>query len=491
MQILPERLTGNIQSTAAYVLVVDLDGTLTPTDTLWESLIRMVRQSPLKLLLLPLWLSGSRAAFKAKVADAIDWRGEDIPLNAELIAYLQEQKRNGRRLVLATAANARIAETVAARVGLFDAVIADGGAKNLKGAEKLAAIQQREGLDFVYAGDSRADMPVWQAARAAIVVGASDGIRREVAAKVSIEREFPGPRRGVGTWLRAIRIHQWIKNSLLFVPLLTSFTLFNPGQFASATLAFFAFCAMASASYLANDLLDLDHDRAHPRKHLRPLASAAIAIPQALLVASVLAALSLMLGIFVGAGFVWLLLAYALLTALYTWQLKRHFVADVLVLACLYTLRILAGAVAIGVALSSWLLAFSAFLFFGLALVKRCAELVALEEMGRTHSEGRNYQVRDLRILWPLGVGASLCSVVVFGLFISSPEVAARYASPHLIWFAALGLIYWLSRLWIKTGRGEMHDDPLVYALRDRASRLTVLAMILVTLAAYFFRFAI
>ncbi len=473
---------------AMYPLVVDLDGTLTPTDTLWESLIRLVRERPALLLLLPFWLMGSRAAFKAKVAQSISWSGEGVPLNAELLDYLKQQKQAGRRLILATAANAKIANTVAGRVKMFDGVIADCGANNLKGARKLEAIRKDVGPDFVYAGDSRADFPVWAGAKGAIVVGASPGFAKQVAASSPIEREFESPAAGLKMWLRAIRIHQWVKNTLVFVPLLTSFSLFNPAQLELAMVAFLAFSCIASATYLVNDLFDLDSDRAHPRKQFRPLASGVVRIPQALLAAFLLMIVSVLLSSLLGQRFCALLAGYVVLTSTYTWLLKRYVVADVLVLACLYTLRILAGAAAIGVAISSWLLAFSAFIFFGLALVKRCAELVALESAGRTGADGRDYNVQDLKVLWPLGIGASLCSVVVFGLFISSPEVASRYASPHLIWIAALGLMYWLSRLWIKTGRGEMHDDPLVYALRDRASRLTVLAMTLVTLVAYFYR---
>jgi 4-hydroxybenzoate polyprenyltransferase len=244
----------------------------------------------------------------------------------------------------------------------------------------------------------------------------------------------------------------------------------------------------ASATYLINDLWDLDSDRAHPRKRLRPFASGHIGIGQGIGVAGALMIAASLIAITVGQRFALLLLVYVCLTSAYTWALKRFVVLDVLTLACLYMIRILAGAVAVGVAVSSWLLAFSGFIFFGLALVKRCAELVTLELAGETSTAGRNYNVSDLKVLWPIGVSASFCSVVVFGLFINSPDTELRYASPQLIWFVALGLTYWLTRLWVKTARGEMYDDPLVFAVRDWNSRITILTMILVSILAYAFK---
>ncbi len=475
--------------TIAYPLVVDLDGTLTPTDTLWESIVRLVKQRPWTLFLLPLWLLAGRARFKARIAASVRWSGQGVPLHEELLAYLREQKEAGRRIVLCTAANERIAQTVAARAGLFDDVMASDGRDNLKGERKRDAIRERIGADFVYAGDSRADLPVWAAAKAAIVVGGSEGLRRMVASRSPIERQFEAQcgRAGPRTWLKAVRAHQWLKNLLVLVPLLTSFSL-DYERARLALCAFVAFSFAASATYLVNDLWDLDSDRAHSRKRFRPLASGAVTIAQALTVGALLIATAFAIAFATGPRFAWLLATYVVLTSAYSWKLKRVVVADVLTLACLYTLRVLAGAVAIDVAISSWLLAFSGFLFFGLALVKRCAELVSLEQEGRLGADGRDYRVADLKVLWPMGVGASLCAVVVFGLFIHAPDTIVRYATPQLIWLGALGLIYWLTRLWIKTARGEMHDDPLVFAVRDLNSRVTIGLIIAIALLAHFVR---
>jgi 4-hydroxybenzoate polyprenyltransferase len=303
---------------------------------------------------------------------------------------------------------------------------------------------------------------------------------------VLVEREFSSDRAGLSIWLRALRLHQWLKNLLLFVPLLTAFSFTDIGKLASMVLAFLAFSVAASATYMVNDLWDLENDRAHPRKRLRPFASAQLSILHGLAIAAGALFLAFGLAFTVSTGFFLMLLLYLVLTSAYSWVLKEYVLIDVLMLSLLYTLRILAGSVATGIATSSWLLAFSVFMFLSLALVKRCAELVSLEQNGAEVTRGRDYRVTDLVVLWPLGVGAALSAVVVFGLFISAPETQARYATPHLLWLVAIGMIYWLARLWIKTSRGEMHDDPVVYAIKDRGSRVTVFAMIAVTLAAHF-----
>ncbi len=197
-------------------------------------------------------------------------------------------------------------------------------------------------------------------------------------------------------------------------------------------------------------------------------------------------ALAFVLALTVSQGFFLMLLLYLVLTSAYSWGLKEYVLIDVLMLSLLYTLRILAGSVAVGIATTFWLLAFSVFMFLSLALVKRCSELVSYDQIGKAATRGRDYRVSDLAVLWPLGVGAALSAVVIFGLFISAPETQTRYATPHLLWLVAIGLIYWLARLWIKTSRGEMHHDPVIYAIKDRASRITILAIIITMLVAHF-----
>ncbi|MDO9161267.1 MAG: UbiA family prenyltransferase [Methylococcaceae bacterium] len=472
--------------TSIVPLVVDLDGTLTPTDTLVESIIQLGKQHPVDLLKLPFWLLKGRAEFKANIANRLTLKASNLPYRVELIDYLRHEKQNGRPLILATAANSSIADAVAAHLDLFDTVLASSENLNLKGSAKLAAIQETVGTDFVYAGDSKADLPIWQAAQAAILVNTSRNVGDTVRKNTPIELEIPAVKIDIKLWLRAMRVHQWFKNLLLFVPLLTAFSFQDVDKLLAISLAFFAFSFTASATYMGNDLWDLDSDRTHPRKKHRPFASAQIPILKGITVAAILLTLGLALAIKVSLNFFWMLLLYLVITTTYTWIFKTYVLIDVIVLSLLYTLRIIAGSVAMNIPASSWLLAFSVFIFFSLALVKRCAELLTLQQSGRETTNGRDYRTTDLAVLWPLGIGAALSAVVVFGLFISAPETQVRYASPQGLWLVAIGLIYWLARLWIKTARGEMHDDPLVFAIRDFGSRLTIMAMIAITLAAHF-----
>lgn len=467
-------------------LVVDLDGTLTPTDTLVESLVKVVKQSPLNLIRIPLWLMRGRAGFKEAIANQVSISGELLPYREPLLDYLREEKQKGRKIVLATAAHHSIAHNVANHLKLFDLVLATKVGRNLKGNAKLQAIQENVGDAFVYAGDSQADLPIWKAAQAAVLVDVSGDTAQAVRRDVQIEREFPGESGGLGVWVKALRVHQWLKNLLLFVPLLTAFSFFDLGKLTAMVVAFLAFSFAASATYIVNDLWDLESDRAHPRKRHRPFAGACLPVLNGLAVAAGTLLLALVLAFSISKGFLLMLVLYLVLTSAYSWVLKEYVLIDVLMLSLLYTLRILAGSVAIGISTSSWLLAFSVFMFLSLALVKRCAELVSLEETGTATTRGRDYRVTDLVVLWPLGVGSALSAVVVFGLFISSPDTQARYGTPQMLWLVAIGLIYWLARLWVKTSRGEMHDDPVIYAVKNHGSRITVLAMVCVMLMAHF-----
>lgn len=464
-------------------LVVDLDGTLVATDTLFEAALRLIKSAPWMIFSLLIWCIRGRSVLKQKVAELQPLDAQSLPYREDVLAWLKQEHQSGRRLVLATAADRRVAQRVFDHLQIFSDLLASDGQTNLKGSKKLQAIQQLVGNQFVYAGDSPADKPIWKAASAAVLVATSASVSHGVRSGSEVEKEFPGPTSTWKTFAKAIRVHQWVKNVLLFVPVLTSFA-FDSTRLSLLLLAFLAFSLTASATYIVNDLWDLENDRAHPTKRNRPFASGALSIPAGVLVAGLCLTVGVALATWVGRGFLVCLLVYLVATSLYSWVLKTYVLLDVLSLALLYTLRILAGSIALGVSTTPWLLAFSMFTFLSLALVKRCAELVTMQENGRTSARGRDYRVSDLTVLWPMGVSAALASVVVFGLFISTADTQARYATPSLLWLVTAGLIYWLSRLWVKTSRGEMHDDPVVYAIKDRGSRWTVMGMLLITIAA-------
>jgi 4-hydroxybenzoate polyprenyltransferase/phosphoserine phosphatase len=467
-------------------LFVDLDHTLIRTDTLVESLFLHLKRKPFILFLLPFWLLRGRAYLKARLAEGTHLDAAHLPYNSELCDDLRRQAAAGRSIYLASASHRALAEQVARHLGFFTSVLASEGEINLKGRRKLVAIQAQAPRGFDYAGDSRADLPIWRAADKAIVVGASPAFLARVRACANVEQAYPSRNGGWLTYLKAIRAYQWMKNLLIFVPLLTTFQFTDPAALAKALVAFVALSLCASANYLVNDLLDLQADRKHPRKCKRPFASGAVPLAHGLVLAPLLLigglALAATVSLFLAAA----VMAYVVVTSVYSLALKEYFLADTLLLASLYTFRILVGSVAIGVKPSFWILAFSMFLFLSLALVKRCSELKLLATQSVTHTKGRDYRASDLDVLYPMGIASGFLAVQVFALYINAEEVSARYQTPEALWTVCIGLLYWMGRMWFKTGRGEMHDDPLVFALKDRTSLLTILLMVCASLFAYF-----
>jgi len=467
-------------------LFVDLDGTLIAGDSLFESLFAATKSRPMKAFAYPFWLLRGRACLKEELAKLARLDPALLPYRPDVCDFLRAERARGRKIHLATAANERIAQGVATYLGFFDGVLASDRTTNLKGTNKLRAIQAMAGARFAYAGNAREDLVIWSAADSAIVVNAPKWLQARVEASTEVERSFPRAPWRARELFAAMRPHQWLKNLLVFVSLLTSFKFYGFAPVLASVAAFVALSLCASATYIVNDLFDLSSDRKHPRKRARPFASGAASIPQGLIAALVLLVAGIAAASLVSPGLLAVVTAYVVMTTAYSLHLKSYVVLDVIVLAALYMIRIVAGAVAIHVEVSVWLLAFALFLFVSLALVKRCAELVLFESQGVRGSSGRDYQVTDLRVLWPLGISLGVCSVVVFALYVSAPEVQARYGAPLLLWFVAVALVYWLGRMWIKASRGEMSDDPIVFAFRNAGSRLLIAGMVVATLAAYF-----
>ncbi len=456
-------------------LYVDLDGSVVRTDTLWESFASALRRDPLGALVALAALFSGRAALKRRLAALGAPDIEMLPLNEMLAAWLREQAATGRRIVLATAADRGLAEAVAGRLGLFDHVLASDGRRNLKGREKLAAIREdAAGAPFDYCGNGPEDVEIFAAARQAVVVGAPARVEREARRRAEVARVLdrkPGPAQRLRAWVGALRPHQWLKNLLVLIPLLTSFSVDQPQLVRDAILAFVSFSLAASSGYLLNDLLDLAADRRHPRKRERAFAAGRLSVRSGFAGSALLLIVSLAIAFAVGERFAAVVLLYLAMTAAYSGLAKRIALLDVATLAGLYTVRVLAGGAATGIPVSFWLLAFSVFLFFSLALLKRCGELVAQLEREEDTGKGRSYGVSDLSVLQSLGIATSCAALVVLALYVQDPDVTRRYASPQLLWLMLFGLLIWLGRLWLDTARGRMHDDPLVYALRDRGSR--------------------
>lgn len=476
---------------SAKVIAVDLDGTLTLTDTLHESVLKLLRYNPFMIFLLPLWLIRGVAYLKSKVAENSVLDVTTLPLNTTFINWLKEQKADGKKLVLCTASNMRIAKAVDDHLDLFDDVIASNAHENLKSIHKRKALQKKYGEQgYDYAGNSSADLKVWAGASHAIVVNANKRVLKKASQIASISKIFPSENPSVSDWLRALRLHQWLKNLLLFVPLLASHQLGNIQSIITLIVALISYSLCASSVYVINDLFDLESDRNHPRKKQRPFASGKLLIKSGAVVAPLLIILSTILATSVNNNFLIILLIYLFLTLLYSLILKRMVLVDCLTLATLYTLRIIAGAAALSIPLSFWLLAFSIFIFLSLALVKRYAELVVQAQEGKSHAHGRGYLVSDVTILQALGVSSGYISALVLALYLRSEDVISLYIQPMAIWLVLPILLFWISWVWLKAARGEMHDDPIVFAVKDKASLFVgVLTVVVFVYAATAFVF--
>jgi 4-hydroxybenzoate polyprenyltransferase len=460
------------QSTPLYV---DLDGTLISTDMLWETMWFLLCKDPLRVFSLPLWLMRGKAGFKQAIAERVTFDASLLPYRPEVLDYVRGQRESGRRVVLATASHTKIAEPIAEELGLFDAVLASDGETNLSGSRKLAAIKQDAGdAAFEYMGNGSDDIAIWQEAGTATLVH-PDRAAAVAAKSLACEvKEIETQRSGIGPALKALRSYQWVKNALLWIPILLAHELGDVQKLTSVAIAFGCFCAIASATYMLNDLLDIESDRRHERKRNRPFAAGTLPIPTgiAILVALMIGGFGLSLAALplVATG---MLAIYTTLTISYSLYLKEKLFVDVLVLAGLFTHRVLSGAVAADVRLSPWLLAFSLFFFLSLALLKRYAELLATEGKGEQSNARRAYQVSDIGLVENMGLSAGYMAVLVLCLFVSSDDVSKLYPNPDVLWLVMPPFLYWISRMWFLARRKILLDDPVLFAATDRTSWLT------------------
>jgi 4-hydroxybenzoate polyprenyltransferase/phosphoserine phosphatase len=467
-------------------LCVDLDGTLIRTDVLHENLLLLLKSSPWGFVcaVADLFRHGI-AAFKRSVSSRVAIRPDLLPYNEEVVAYLRGESARGRRILLVTAADSLVAEAVAEHLGIFDAVLASDGFINLKAAAKADRIRRRlGGKPFEYAGDSSADIPVWKEAAGAIVVGPARSIRKALGrAGIRITREFDSGH-NFGAIVRAMRVYQWSKNVLIFGPLLLSHTMFDKARLAPTVEAFAAFCAAASAIYIVNDLLDLQADRQHPRKRLRPFAAGDLTIAQgarlALILLGTCFAISLRMPPLGGL----LMALYVVTSLMYSAFAKTRLFLDVITLAGLYTVRLLLGGAVAEIVISPWTLGFSMFFFTSLASCKRLSELRSGRAEDDSPLPGRAYFHLDLLSLTGLACSSGYVAVLVMALYLHSPDVVKLYRRPELMWCLVPLLAYWISRAIMIANRGSMHDDPILFALRDRASLVVGFVAFAVILAS-------
>lgn len=463
---------------ASLPLAVDMDGTLVCGDTLWEACVKLVTHKPWFILVMPFWLFRGKAGFKQAVSRQVKLNPAGLAYHPGVLEYLHQQKQLGRTLWLVTAANREIADAIAAHHhGLFDGVMASDATQNLAGGNKARALVERFGEQgFAYAANAHVDLQVWQHAAAAVVVNAGERLQASVAKVTRVEHTIQEPHAHglLMRILRAIRIHQWSKNFLVFVPLILSHSWGRPEMVFTVLLAFIAFCCSASAIYIINDFVDLEVDRQHAQKRHRPFAAGSLPLYWGVALAPLFLMVAFALALHLNGLFALTLLAYIVLTLGYSFLLKQFVLLDVLTLTTLYTLRIVAGAVAVNLILSYWLLAFSMFIFFSLALSKRYSELHNLKQLGSGKQKARGYHVEDLPIIIIFGISSGYLAVLVTVLYINNLQADTLYSHPVWLWPVSLAVLYWISRIWLLAHRGELHEDPVLFAIHDRASYVLV-----------------
>lgn len=454
-------------------LAVDLDGTLVSTDLLWEGIFLLLKKNILFVFMLPVWLLSGKAHLKQQVADRVTLDTSRLPYRAEFLAFLRGEHLSGRTLVLVTAAAEPMAKAVASELGIFSAVHATSGATNLSAKRKADLLVERYGQQgFDYAGNDRDDLPVFDAARQAIVV-APDRAAAQFQKRTGCEL-FSADKPTIRTYVRMLRVHQWLKNLLVFVPAILAHDILKPDVFIATVLAFVAFCATASAIYIVNDIVDLPVDRRHARKNQRPFASGQIAIPFGLVVVALLLVLTGLISLFLPPAFTLAIITYLVVTTAYTFALKRMLLGDVICLAGLYSLRLLGGSAASYIPPSFWLMAFAMFFFLSLALVKRYVELQGATVTEKDRIAGRGYRPEDRDIIGQCGVAAAFTAALVLALYINSDAVKTLYTYPWLIWPLGPIVLYINVRVWILAHRGDMDDDPVLFLAKDWRSQVVI-----------------
>ncbi|MBW8635959.1 UbiA family prenyltransferase [Hoeflea sp. WL0058] len=468
-------------------LCVDLDGTLVATDTLWESLLRLLLRNPFMIFSVIRWVLNGKATLKCEVSKHVKTDPAQWPFRPEILEWLKAEKSRGRHILLVTGAPGQVANSVADHLGIFDGVFHTSEAINLTSLRKRDLLVEHFGeKGFDYLGDSNDDIPVFEAAHNVYLVRPHGSVGRWLKnnSQAEVLLEYGNAFR---TALKAMRVHQWLKNTLLFVPIVLQHEYFELLYALDGIIGFFSFSFAASSVYILNDLVDLRNDRRHSTKRFRPIASGQLEIPNAIMLAGGLLVVSLALSLLLPPVFLLVLAVYLVATTVYSFFLKRKLLVDVFTLAGLFTLRIIAGAAAVGASLSFWLLAFSIFFFLSLALVKRYVELQELDSSEGSKKVGRGYYAVDFEMIGQAGISSAFAAALVLALYIHSEETREIYQSPLFLWPLCPLILYMLLRIWMLARREQMHDDPVVFIIRDWRSQLvTATGALLMALAVAF-----
>lgn len=454
------------------VLCIDLDGTLIHTDILQEALLLFIKSNPWRLIMIFIWLLRGRAILKQKIAQRVDLEVNNLPYNQALLAWIKTEKEKGRKVVLVTAADKKFADLVANYLGIFDDVLASDGKINLRARHKALELNHRYGeKNYDYAGNSKPDLAVWKNVKRAIVVNGSSALIKRANKIANIDKIFPKQNLTLKSLAKAFRIHQYPKNILIFTPLFAGHLLFNLSLLATTVIGFISFCCIASSVYLLNDLLDLSSDRKHPHKSKRAIASGFLSISAAIYLMIAFFTLAIIFSWNLPINFKLTLLVYYTLTLLYSFSLKKMVLIDVISLSFLYTIRIIAGmSLLVMYPYSLWMLLFAMFLFLSLAFLKRVSELSLFEKHGQQKIAGRSYLTTDLLTLNIFGICSGFLAILVLALYLNSPEAAIMYKDPQVLLLLFPFILYWLCRIWLLATQGKVHDDPVMFTIKDKVS---------------------
>jgi len=453
-------------------LILDVDNALLLTDLLHETAMAHVRANPLRVFQVAYWLWQGKAVLKRRLGERVPLEVENLPANEDLVKFSADAHARGREIGIATAADELLAQRLVRRFDFIEFAIASDGVTNLKGETKAQALTERFPDGFAYAGDSRSDLAVWKEASSIILVGASPKIANQAhALGKPIEAEFSHPRLGLSGWLKALRVHQWAKNALVFVPLVLSGMASQPLEVLHALAAFVAMSLMASGTYLINDLFDLADDRKHWSKRNRPLASGRMRIARAIPASAALILASFVVAAWLGWPSFVILFVYMALTLAYSTYLKRQPIVDAFTLAVLFTLRLGIGITAVSAVPSPWLLVFSMFLFTSLSFAKRQTEIQRSTAKGQSEISGRGYVGTDSAFVFSMGIATGMAAIIIMVLYIMNDVYSAVfYSQPLLLWTFPAILFMWISRIWLLCHREQLNDDPVAFAIRDKVS---------------------
>jgi 4-hydroxybenzoate polyprenyltransferase len=462
------------------ILLCDLDNSLLKTDLLFETLLKLIRTKPWLITKLPAWCLKGKAHLKAMIAHHISLDPALLPYHDEVVRLVKARRQAGAKTVLISASNHELVTKIGEHCQYFDECVGSSNSVNLKGKNKLAWIEQHYQGAFEYIGDSTADLPIWTKASRAILVNPSALLTKKVQdLGVPYQAIHDRPNQ-LELVLKQIRPHQWVKNALIATPMIAAHRIYEPSLWLATLTAIASFSMIASLVYVMNDMLDVENDRKHPTKKARPFASGHLPIKAGFFLAPILGAISFLLASTIGWSFSGVILLYLAVNVVYSIRLKEEIMLDVVTLASFYTMRIMAGSAATNIAISPWLLSFSTFFFFGLAMVKRYTELLRLVSRNHNALHGRSYTGDDKIPVLVMGITSSLISILILALFFASPDVQVLHRYPGRLWMLAPILLFWTGRIWLLTHRGQVDDDPVVFAMKDKVSLASLLYVILV-----------